>query len=79
MHKTLNNQHVTTEDIVSDVSKTKSCVFQNILGLNKNISKFVGHSFLKLSKENANKKFNKTLKSPYLCKIFYSLPNAFLY
>ena len=70
MHKTLNNQPMATEDSASD---------QNKLSLNKNTSKFVGLSLLKLSKENANKKFNKTLKSPYLCKIFYSLPNAFLY
>ena len=53
-----------TEDSASD---------QNKLSLNKNTSKFVGLNFLKLAKENARKKLNKTFMSQYLGKIFFKV------
>ena len=73
MHKTLNNQPMATKGCASDESKNKCCVYQINLSLNKNTSKFVGDSLMKLAKENAKKKFNKnyTFMSPYLSKFFF--------
>ena len=65
MYKTLNNQPMATKDSANNENENK-------LSLNKSTSMFVGHSFLKLAKVNATKKFKKnhTFISPYLCKNF---------
>ena len=72
MHKTLSNQPMATKDSANNENENKFCVYENKLSLNKSTSKFVGHSLLKLAKENATKKFKKnhTFISPYLCKNF---------